>query len=104
MRCIEIVAGSLVLIGGAPGIGKSTLVLAVADNGQGIPEGELPRLFDRFYRVDASRSCANGAGLGLSIAKWIVECHGGTITVSSQLGKGSTFRVSLPLQAPAATS
>ena len=81
---------------------EGRLVLAVADNGQGIPEGELPRLFDRFYRVDASRSRANGAGLGLSIAKWIVECHGGTITVSSQLGKGSTFRVSLPLQAPAA--
>ncbi len=83
---------------------EGRLVLAVTDNGQGIPEHELPRLFDRFYRVDASRSRANGAGLGLSIAKWIVECHGGTITVVSQLGKGSTFRVSLPMQAPAATS
>ena len=83
---------------------EGRLVLAVTDNGQGIPEHELPRLFDRFYRVDASRSRANGAGLGLSIAKWIVECHGGTITVVSQLGKGSTFRVSLPLQTPAAMS
>ena len=73
------------------------LVLAVTDQGQGIPAAEIPRLFDRFYRVDASRNRSHGTGLGLSIAKWIAECHGGTITVSSQLGQGSTFRVSLPL-------
>ncbi|MFN0106637.1 MAG: ATP-binding protein [Bryobacteraceae bacterium] len=70
-------------------------VLAVADNGRGIPEQELPRLFDRFYRGDPSRNRSNGTGLGLAIAKWIAECHGGQITVSSRVGYGSTFRVRL---------
>lgn len=73
------------------------IVLAVADNGQGIPAHALPRLFDRFYRVDPSRNRSSGAGLGLAIAKRIAIYHGGEITVSSALGQGATFRVSLPL-------
>ena len=73
------------------------LVFSVADKGEGIPSQELTRIFDRFYRVDPARNRAKGGGgLGLSIAKWISESHGGTITVSSEIGEGSVFQVSLP--------
>ena len=73
------------------------LVFSVADEGEGIPPQELTRIFDRFYRVDPARNRAKGGvGLGLSIAKWISESHGGTITVSSEIGEGSVFQVSLP--------
>jgi signal transduction histidine kinase len=78
----------------------SLLVLSVADTGEGIPQADLPRVFDRFYRVDSSRNRSNGGvGLGLSIARWIAESHGGSITVTSEPGKGSTFRVQLPIPA-----
>ena len=73
----------------------------VADTGVGIPPEELPHVFDRFYRVDKARTRAagtpGGAGLGLSIAKWIAQAHGGRLEVSSQLGKGSCFSLWLPL-------
>ncbi len=69
----------------------------VADTGPGIPSAELPHLFERFFRVDKSRS-ARHAGLGLAIAKSIVEAHGGTISVSSKEGEGTTFTFQLPLQ------
>jgi signal transduction histidine kinase len=69
--------------------------LEVIDNGPGIPEEALPRLFDRFYRVPGTQ--AQGTGLGLSIVKSIVEKHGGSISVISTPGEGSTFRLSLPL-------
>jgi signal transduction histidine kinase len=73
----------------------------VADTGVGIPPENLPHIFDRFYRVDKSRARAQGgSGLGLSIAKWIAQAHGGTIRVTSQVGKGTTFSVTLPLLAP----
>jgi signal transduction histidine kinase len=73
-------------------------VLAVADSGIGIPEEHQPHIFDRFYRVDAARSRdSGGAGLGLSIARWIAESHGGTIALVSGVGQGSTFTVRLPL-------
>ena len=69
----------------------------VEDTGEGIPEGDLGRVFERSYRVDASRSReSGGAGLGLSIAKGIVEAHGGRIWVESRVNRGSTFRFTLP--------
>jgi len=72
--------------------------LAVADTGCGIAAEDLPRIFDRFYRVDKSRSRVDGGyGLGLAICKGIAEAHHGTIHVESSLGKGSTFYVRLPL-------
>jgi len=72
--------------------------LIVRDTGIGIPEKDQPHVFDRFYRVDKARSrVLGGAGLGLSIAHWIVEAHGGKIEVQSAAGKGSTFTVELPV-------
>jgi two-component system sensor histidine kinase BaeS len=72
--------------------------LRVEDTGDGIPEEHLPRIFDRFYRVDAARDRAHGgSGIGLAIAKALTEAHGGKLAVTSAgSGKGSTFRVLLP--------
>jgi len=71
--------------------------IAVADQGQGIPEGEQARIFERFYRVDAARSRATGGtGLGLAIVKHICANHGGEVTVWSEQGHGSTFTMRLP--------
>lgn len=68
------------------------ILVEITDNGEGIPDSSLPRLFERFYRVEKSRTRdSGGSGLGLSIAKHIVEAHGQTIQVRSQLGEGSTF-------------
>ncbi|HUD65445.1 MAG TPA: ATP-binding protein [Candidatus Sulfotelmatobacter sp.] len=73
-------------------------VLQVSDNGGGIPAEAVPHVFERFYRVDKARSRASGgAGLGLSIAKAICAAHGAEISVSSQEGRGSCFRVEFPL-------
>ena len=70
----------------------------VADDGIGIPEEDLPYIFDRFYRVDKARTRAHGgSGLGLSIVKWIVDVHGGKIYATSDVGEGTTFHVTLPL-------
>jgi two-component system phosphate regulon sensor histidine kinase PhoR len=70
---------------------------AVRDTGTGIAAEHLPRLFERFYRVDKGRSRERGGtGLGLSIVKHIVELHGGRVTVESQPGEGSTFRFEVP--------
>ena len=72
--------------------------LEVSDTGIGIPEKDLPFVFERFFRSDrARRAYSGGSGLGLSIARWIVEAHKGKITVASVVGKGSTFTVTLPL-------
>ncbi len=70
----------------------------VSDTGIGIPEEQLPYIFDRFYRVDRARSKEiQGTGLGLSIVKWIIEAHDGVITAESQLNKGTTFVIKLPI-------
>lgn len=70
----------------------------VIDSGEGIPEAHLPYLFERFYRVDPSRSrVTGGAGLGLAIVKQLIEAHGGRVQVESQIGAGTTFAFTLPL-------
>jgi len=75
----------------------ATAVLSVTDDGAGIPADALPHIFERFYRVDASRSeGGSGSGLGLPIARSLVEAHGGTITAASEPGRGSTITVRLP--------
>lgn len=74
-------------------------VIAVSDDGPGIPQEDQAHIFDRFYRVDKARSReTGGTGLGLSIVRQIVTLHQGVITVDSQEGEGSTFRVELPLE------
>jgi len=74
-----------------------TVSVSVADTGAGIPKADLPRIFERFYRVDKARSrSTGGTGLGLSIVKHIIEAHGGSIGVVSDTGKGATFSFSLP--------
>jgi len=74
-------------------------VASVTDTGIGIDAADLDHVFDRFWRADKARSRQQGgAGLGLSIAKWIIDVHGGGISVRSEPGKGSQFTVRLPLQ------
>lgn len=73
-------------------------IFNVEDTGMGIPSGDIDRVFDRFYRVDQARSRElGGTGLGLSIAKWIAELHRGSISVKSEVNKGSVFSVHLPI-------
>jgi heavy metal sensor kinase len=77
--------------------GTGQVVLEIADNGPGIPSEHARKIFDRFYRVDQSRSReGGGAGLGLAIAQWAVEAHGGSIALDSKPGYGSTFQICLP--------
>lgn len=77
---------------------NGTALFEVSDTGVGIPQEELGKVFDRFYRVDKARSREmGGSGLGLSIARWIAELHRGSIVVHSEINKGSTFTVQLPI-------
>lgn len=78
----------------------ANIIGKVSDNGIGISKQHITKIWDRFYRVDAARTSSNNGntGLGLSMVKWIVELHGGTITVESELGEGSTFTFKLPIE------
>jgi len=75
------------------------VVIIVRDSGIGIPEADLPHLFERFYRVEKSRTSeTGGTGLGLAIAKEIIEAHGGSIAVASKQNIGTTVTIKLPLK------
>lgn len=77
----------------------NTFTISVLDEGEGIPEEDIPHIFDRFYRVDKSRTRATGGkGIGLAVAKEIVELHNGSILVTSQLGVGTNFIIELPFE------
>jgi two-component system phosphate regulon sensor histidine kinase PhoR len=92
-------AGGEVRIGGQ--VQGDVVDIYVADNGAGIPATDLPRLFERFYRVDKARSRElGGTGLGLSIVKHLVRAQGGDVAVESEVGRGSRFSFTLPI-APA---
>ncbi len=89
--------GSIRLVASAQ---EGAVLVEVADTGIGIPADHLPHIFDRFYRVDPSRAReTGGSGLGLTIAKRLVEAHGGTVGASSTLGSGSRFWFTLPIDA-----
>jgi heavy metal sensor kinase len=103
-RLILILAGNAVNYTSPPGSvsvsarrSDGALAVTVRDTGMGIADEDLPRVFDRFYRADKARSRdSGGAGLGLSIAKWIVEQHGGRIVIESEPGRGCQVQVFLP--------
>ena len=79
------------------GVDGAVVEISVADSGPGIPRDDLPRIFERFYRVDKARSRElGGTGLGLAIVKHVVQSLGGQVTVESRLGEGTRFRVRLP--------
>jgi signal transduction histidine kinase len=93
-------SGGRITVTAEPGRERSTI--SVADTGSGIASEHLPRIFERFYRVDPARSRdQGGTGLGLAIVKHLVEAHGGRVTAESALGRGTTIRLSFP-NAPAA--
>lgn len=77
--------------------GGDRVLLAVADQGPGVPAEAIPEIFKRFYRVDPSRTGSGGSGLGLAIVERLVDLHGGSVSVRSSPGRGSTFIVELPL-------
>jgi two-component system phosphate regulon sensor histidine kinase PhoR len=78
-------------------LSQNSVLVKVSDTGIGISKEDLPRIFERFYKADKARA-GEGAGLGLAIAKHVIQSHGGNIWVESKEGKGSTFFFGLPLQ------
>jgi signal transduction histidine kinase len=93
--------GGTVTISLAHAVGEGTAILTVSDTGSGIAADDLPHVFDRFFRGDRSRQRdGRGTGLGLSICRAVMIAHGGTISVQSVAGKGSTFRVVIPMVRP----
>jgi two-component system sensor histidine kinase ResE len=76
-------------------VDDARVTIQVRDNGRGIPSDKLPYVFDGFFQVEPQ---APGAGLGLAVVKELVEAHGGTVSVESELGKGATFTVSLRME------
>jgi signal transduction histidine kinase len=78
--------------------GNDRITISVSDDGPGIPAVDLPKVFEKFYRRDRSRP--SGIGLGLWISRGVVEAHGGHLTVTSQSGQGSTFTLTIPVEAP----
>jgi signal transduction histidine kinase len=89
------------ILGEVSSVKLPCLIVAVRDSGVGIPEDELGRVFEKFYRVDNRLTRAtSGAGLGLHICKLIVEAHGGHIWAKSKVGEGSTLSFSLPTEKP----
>jgi signal transduction histidine kinase len=91
--------GGRLVVSAAPLTGDGGVTLAISDTGTGIPEEHLPRIFERFYRVDPSRSREQGGtGLGLAIVKHLVEAHGGRASAESVLSRGTTIRLVFPSQ------
>ena len=100
-------SGGIVTVGTLLQTGGQTQRFFVRDTGVGIRAEELPRIFERFYKANRSRSKMHatgpgggGSGLGLAIARHVVEAHGGRITAESVLGQGSTFAFTLPVASP----
>ncbi len=79
---------------------ETDLIISVSDEGMGIPEDKLDKVFERLYRIDQTQTGAEGIGLGLAICQKIVEAHGGQIWAESTVGKGSTFYFTIPLESP----
>jgi signal transduction histidine kinase len=77
---------------------ENAVLVQVIDRGMGIPQEDIPHLFDRFYRAHQGTAHVGGAGLGLYISRQIMEAHGGTIGVESEVGRGSTFTLRLPVE------
>lgn len=91
-------AGGTVTVRMMPLEAERNIAVEVSDSGVGIPEADLPHMFEKFFRVEANKKVAKGTGLGLNLVKHIVESvHKGRITLTSEVGKGSTFRILLPL-------
>jgi signal transduction histidine kinase len=89
--------GGTITLAAKPEAEAGIVTVSVTDTGVGIPPEDLPRIFERFYRVDKSRTAGHGYGIGLAITSEIIRAHGGSITVESVVGLGTKFTVKLPV-------